>query len=52
MENTNFLKIIYLMKFLLHILLIALFLSMINGEFPLKTSDGDAMKIDITVFPI
>ena len=31
-----------------YIMLIAPFLSMIDGELPFKTSDGDAMKIDIT----
>ena len=31
-----------------YLMLIAPFLSMIDGEFPFKTSDGDAMKIDIT----
>lgn len=31
-----------------YIMLIAPYLSMINGELPIKTSDGDAMKIDIT----
>lgn len=31
-----------------YIMLIAPFLSMIDGELPVKTSDGDAMKIDIT----
>ncbi|MGO5544403.1 DUF6414 family protein [Blautia sp. HCP3S3_H10_1] len=31
-----------------HIMLIAPFLSMINGELPFKTSDGNSMKIDIT----
>lgn len=29
-------------------MLIAPFLSMIDGELPFKTNDGDAMKIDIT----
>lgn len=31
-----------------YIMLIAPFLSMIDGELPFKTSDGNAMKIDIT----
>lgn len=31
-----------------YIMLIAPFLSMIDGELPFKTNDGDAMKIDIT----
>jgi len=31
-----------------YIMLIAPFLSIIDGELPFKTSDGDAMKIDIT----
>lgn len=31
-----------------YIMLIAPFLSMIDGELPVKTSDGEAMKIDIT----
>lgn len=31
-----------------HMMLIAPFLSMIDGELPFKTSDGDAMKINIT----
>ena len=31
-----------------YIMLIAPYLGMINGELPIKTSDGDAMKIDIT----
>lgn len=31
-----------------HMMLIAPFLSMIDGEVPFKTGDGDAMKIDIT----
>lgn len=31
-----------------YIMLIAPFLSMIDGELPFKTGDGDAMKIDIT----
>lgn len=31
-----------------YIMLIAPFLSMIDGDLPFKTSDGDAMKIDIT----
>lgn len=31
-----------------YIMLIAPFLSMIDGELPFKTSDGEAMKIDIT----
>lgn len=31
-----------------YIMLIAPFLGMIDGELPFKTSDGDAMKIDIT----
>lgn len=31
-----------------YIMLIAPFFSMINGELPFKTSDGNAMKVDIT----
>ena len=31
-----------------HMMLMAPFLSMIDGEFPLKTNDGNSMKMDIT----